>query len=97
MPKTRRTEDGLTLFWCPGCDYVHGISDSWTISGTLDNPTFNPSVLVRPSGNIKRCHSFVRDGMIEFLDDCEHDLRGQTVPLPDLETVRGFAPDAEES
>lgn len=29
------------------------------------------------------CHSFVRDGMIQFLDDCTHKLRGQTVPLPE--------------
>ena len=29
-----------------------------------------------------RCHSFVRDGQIEFLGDCTHALAGQTVPLP---------------
>lgn len=29
-----------------------------------------------------RCHSFVRDGKIEFLGDCSHGLAGQTVPLP---------------
>lgn len=28
-----------------------------------------------------RCHSFVRDGQIEFLSDCTHALAGQTVPL----------------
>jgi hypothetical protein len=28
------------------------------------------------------CHSFVRDGRIEFLSDCTHRLAGQTVPLP---------------
>ena len=27
------------------------------------------------------CHSFVRDGQIQFLDDCTHALAGQTVPL----------------
>lgn len=85
-PLTRRTENGQTLFWCPGCKTVHGIDDGWTITGTLDNPTFSPSVLVKPSGNgyIKRCHSFVRDGNIEFLADCEHELAGQTVPLPEF-------------
>lgn len=30
------------------------------------------------------CHSFVRNGYIEFLPDCSHGLAGQTVPLPDL-------------
>ena len=29
------------------------------------------------------CHSFVTDGMIQFLGDCTHALAGQTVPLPD--------------
>ena len=27
------------------------------------------------------CHSFVRDGQIQFLSDCTHGLAGQTVPL----------------
>ena len=31
------------------------------------------------------CHSFVRDGMIEFLSDCTHELAGQTVPLPPVD------------
>lgn len=28
------------------------------------------------------CHTFVRNGMIEFLGDCTHALAGQTVPIP---------------
>lgn len=30
-----------------------------------------------------RCHSFVIDGMIQFLGDCSHALAGQTVLLPE--------------
>lgn len=30
------------------------------------------------------CHSFVKDGHIQFLTDCTHALAGQTVPLPEL-------------
>jgi hypothetical protein len=30
-----------------------------------------------------RCHSFVKDGKIRFLEDCSHALAGQTVDLPD--------------
>lgn len=33
--------------------------------------------------NCYLCHSFVRDGMIQFLSDCTHPLAGQTVPMPD--------------
>lgn len=29
------------------------------------------------------CHSFVTDGKIQFLDDCTHSLKGQTVEIPD--------------
>jgi hypothetical protein len=31
------------------------------------------------------CHSFIRDGEIQFLGDCTHHLKGQTVPLPELD------------
>lgn len=30
------------------------------------------------------CHSFVTDGRIQFLGDCTHDLKAQTVDLPDV-------------
>lgn len=30
------------------------------------------------------CHSYVTDGKIQYLNDCTHALRGQTVDLPDL-------------
>ena len=29
------------------------------------------------------CHSFVTDGKIQFLEDCTHTLKGQTVEIPD--------------
>lgn len=31
-----------------------------------------------------RCHTFITDGMVQFLQDCSHELAGQTLPLPDL-------------
>jgi Family of unknown function (DUF6527) len=31
----------------------------------------------------RRCHSFITDGRIQFLDDCTHALAGQTVDIPD--------------
>lgn len=33
------------------------------------------------------CHSFVRDGRIEFLSDCTHALAGKTVDLLDVDAV----------
>ena len=44
--------DGL-IFWCPGCDGAHRIQHGagprprWSWNGSLDKPTFSPSVLVR--------------------------------------------------
>lgn len=31
----------------------------------------------------QRCHSFIREGKIQFLADCSHALAGKTVDLPD--------------
>jgi hypothetical protein len=90
MSKTSKTTDGKTMFWCPGCNEFHWINDSWQITGDSENPTFAPSVLVggsSQSGKPMRCHSFVRDGQIQFLGDCNHKLAGTTVPMIDMELL----------
>lgn len=33
------------------------------------------------------CHSFIRDGYIQFLGDCTHELAGQTVPMIHFEEM----------
>jgi hypothetical protein len=84
-------------FWCPGCaewdepgshlHSTHAVDRTWTFNGDVNRPTLSPSVLVtgRFKGEERRCHSFVRDGRIEFLSDCSHKLAGQTVELPEIE------------
>lgn len=80
----------LYLFHCPGCDSSHPFEvecpggNGWLWNGSLDLPTFRPSLLCN-AGTDRVCHSFVTDGKIEFLGDCYHDLKGQTVDLPDWE------------
>ena len=32
------------------------------------------------------CHSFIREGNIEYLGDCSHKLAGQTVPLMEIKS-----------
>lgn len=80
------------MFHCPGCHTLHRIQTDknhkpcWDWNGDVDNPTINPSILVRWSREGKkdqRCHSFVKDGKIQFLGDCTHDLKNQTVEIPD--------------
>lgn len=55
----------------------------WTWNGSTDAPTLRPSVLTqghREEGPF-RCHSWITDGQAQFLDDCDHALRGTTVDL----------------
>lgn len=77
------------LMWrCPGCRDVHAVGvggDSasgmgWTWNGSMTAPTFSPSIL-KSGGAGPTCHSFVRDGMVEFLADCGHELAGQSVRM----------------
>jgi len=76
----------LYMFHCPGCGCAHGFHvPRWDWNGSLDAPTFSPSLLCNAQAMLSRCHSFVRDGNIQFLSDCWHVLAGQTVPLPDWE------------
>lgn len=64
----------------------------WTFANdNMEVPTFLGSYLVygwqAEPGNkwgykgSPRCHSFVTDGMVQYLTDCEHELAGQTVPM----------------
>jgi hypothetical protein len=49
----------------------------------MDLPTFYPSIDYNRDAPKYRCHSFVKDGQIQFLGDCFHTLKGKTVDLPD--------------
>lgn len=81
---------GGHVVFCPGCRIGHLFDLRWTFNRDFERPTFTPSMLVNAElskryPDAKRCHSYVTDGRIQFLDDCDHDLKGQTVDLPDLE------------
>jgi hypothetical protein len=74
------------LIYCPGCRMAHPVNVErpniatgarWTFNGDLQRPTFSPSLHLPGV-----CHSFIRDGFIQFLPDCNHRLAGQTVELP---------------
>ena len=79
------------VFHCPGCQYSHPVEvdapggAGWTWNGSMERPTFSPSLLVNKDAPEQRCHSFVRDGRIEFLSDCFHVLAGKTVDIPEWE------------
>lgn len=70
----------------------------WGFNGDLDKPTFTRSINVKtgkfvdpnwiepnePGTWSTICHSFVRDGKIQFLHDCTHALKGRELDLPNL-------------
>ena len=62
-------------------------TNCWTWNGDTEKPTLKPSVLTTANYRGLRCHSFVNDGYAKFLDDCSHELKGQTVELLDVEGV----------
>lgn len=83
-------------YWCPGCEMLHpvylqpdpsvGQTDVWQWNGDVDKPTFSPSLLLDYSskGTKNVCHVFIKEGKIQFLSDCTHALKNQTVPLPNI-------------
>lgn len=77
---------------CPGCGITHGLcifntspGPLWGWNGSLESPTFTPSLLCNGDYPESRCHSFITDGKIQFLSDCYHSLAGQTVELPEYD------------
>jgi hypothetical protein len=84
------------VIFCPACRCGHGIWTTnknevnnalWTFDGNMDRPTISPSILVRHTdfnGKDVVCHSFVNNGMIQFLGDCSHEMAGKTLELPEF-------------
>jgi hypothetical protein len=85
----------IFVFFCPACKYMHPVHvPDWHWDHSMTHPTFSPSLLV-PSPI--RCHSFIRNGSIQYLGDCEHALKNQIVEIPDWVegTAARFRPEDE--
>lgn len=96
MPKAKKyvSDDGLTeqvWIYCPGCKIHHGLTikhptfKPWGFNGDYEKPTFTPSLLCNGDYPESRCHSFITDGHIQFLGDCFHELKNQTVELTEID------------
>ena len=78
-------------FYCPGCKGRHEINTTWSFDGNFESPTISPSIHVRWDGFVdeekitKICHTFVRNGEIQYLGDCTHRLANTTVPMEEVE------------
>ena len=77
---------------CPACGFEHVFrvdldnhgywkGDHWEFNGDYDKPTFSPSMLCSQEPRHPVCHSYLEDGKWRFLDDCSHDMAGQTVDM----------------
>lgn len=93
----RKIEDSVIGYyiWCQGCKCAHFYPISlpspqhWVFSGTLDSPTFTPSLLhyvthPETKARVTTCHINVTDGKIQFHTDCPFELKGQTLDLQDI-------------
>lgn len=80
------------MLWCPACDHLHVVNVSgtgrpvWGWNGDLVNVTVEPSILVTAGTPDARttCHSFLRDGVWQFLGDCTHAHAGESMPMVPL-------------
>jgi hypothetical protein len=69
---------------------------AWTFDGNLDAPTLWPSILTAheharrpgPTGELLEqpfvCHSFIKEGVFDFLSDCTHQHKGDKIPMVPL-------------
>lgn len=88
MPRAFRLDSRCIAFECPGCECCHQVpiegAGAWQWNGRLDRPTLYPSIKIS-NGERTLCHTWVRDGRIQFLSDCAHALAGKTVDIPEIE------------
>lgn len=81
------TEDTRYIFFCPGCNENHACKATlWSFNGDFEKPTLAPSVhlIVKHKKGSYVCHSFVKEGKIQYLEDSTHKLAGKTVKLPEI-------------
>lgn len=77
-------------FFCLGCDDVHVfLTPRWHFSGDLAKPSFQPSLKISQPELGKICHLVMTQGKIAYCDDCTHDLKGQTVEIPEWPYASG--------
>jgi hypothetical protein len=68
----------------------------WSFNGNSMMPSFQPSMHISYGPwtddvdsaihipKTTQCHYYLTDGVIQFLGDCEHVMKGMRVALPDL-------------
>ena len=89
---------------CPACGFEHSFNVDldghgkhsgpvWTFNVNYESPTFSPSMGANLRGYEKHhpvCHSFLRNGVWQFLNDSTHELAGQNIPMIPLDPDATF-------
>ena len=69
------------LVWCPACRRLHFTDERWGWNGDPVKPTFDGSILTWGGRDPNyRCHSFLTDGVWNYLSDCSHEYAGKSLP-----------------
>lgn len=89
--RNHRGADGgrreYVYYWCSGCGHAHSVpAERWNWNKNAESPTLSPSVrhfIPAQDGQPEQtlCHYHLRNGIIEYCGDCQHNLKGQNVPL----------------
>lgn len=82
---------------CPGCGSIHYLNvnspddkPKWDFFGSLEEPSFYPSLLSYTPNDIYRCHSFITQGKMRFLDDCSHTNKNALLDMPEIDETSSF-------
>ena len=89
---------------CPACGFEHSFSvdleghglhvgDTWSFEGDYENPTFSPSMLSNRDKDDKHkpiCHSFLKNGVWEYLKDCTHEMAGKHISMIPIDPDMSF-------
>jgi len=80
--KIQTTETGWRYF-CPACNACHDVPNEYTYSESEDGkPSLSPTVYEVKNG--KLCHSFIKDGLITYCCDSDHEMVNMTVEMVEL-------------
>lgn len=81
-------DDSGWIIYCFACGCGHKFNrKQWQFNGDYVLPTFSPALRWRvppnPLSNQHEhiCHCTIRDGKIEYADDCTHAMAGMTYDL----------------
>ncbi len=78
-------EEKITkIFYCPACHTYHTFVYKSKIVLDEFKPTLIRSIKIKDENGIIKCHLNIKDGNIEYLDDCTHDWKGLIVPMREV-------------